>query len=173
VLLHLAENLLQVQSIDRSNRKVVLSGTPKSKTGSDPNKHPLLRRWDQEFGDASEGALDQGPDGAAAIVESTDSWLDLENGVQIQFVPAAAGEAAPQYQTGDYWLIPARVATGDVEWPTEKSTDSSGNVTQSPLALPPDGVTHHYAALANIVVNAAGVEVTNSLTVKFPPFPPA
>jgi hypothetical protein len=173
VLLNRAGNLLQVQSIDRPNRKVVLSGMPKSKTGLDPTKHPLLRRWDQEFGDASEGGLDEGPDGAAVIVESTDSWLDLENGVQIQFVPAAAGEAQPQYQTSDYWLIPARVATGDVEWPTEACVDSSGNATQSPLALPPQGITHHYAPLANILVNTDGVQVTSPLTVKFPPFPPA
>jgi hypothetical protein len=36
-------------------------------------------------------------------------WLDLEDGVQIQF--SDGGE----YLTGDYWLIPARVATGGDE----------------------------------------------------------
>ena len=45
--------------------------------------------------------------------------LDLENGVQIQFPGAVAGEVAAIYRTSDYWTIPARVATGDVEWPTE------------------------------------------------------
>lgn len=173
VLLNRAENLLQVQSIDRQSRKVVLTGTPSSNTGTNPAKHPLLRRWDQVFGDASEGGLDQASDSAAAIVESDDSWLDLENGVQIQFVPPSAGEPAALYQTGDYWLIPARVATGDVEWPTEASVDANGNATQSPIALPPQGIAHHYAPLANISVAANGVQVTNPLTVKFPPFPPA
>jgi len=49
------------------------------------------------------------------------------------------------YQTGDYWLIPARTATEDVEWPQ----DENGN----PIALSPQGVEHHYAPLAIITVN--------------------
>jgi hypothetical protein len=173
VLLNRADNLLQVQSIDRSTIKVVLSGTPSSKTtGAAPARHPLLRRWDQQFADASEGGLEQGSDNAALIVEAADGWLDLENGVQIQFQPPLAGEIPAQYRTGDYWLIPARVATGDVEWPTEAASDSQGNPVQSPLALPPQGITHHYAPLANITVDAAGVHVRTPLTKMFPPFPP-
>ena len=172
VLLNRAENLLQVQSIDRQGMKVVLTSTPGSNTGTRPAKHPLLRRWDQEFGDPSEGGLEQGSDNAALIVEAPDTWLDLENGVQIQFEPAVAGETEAQYRTGDYWLIPARVATGDVEWPTQSATDSQGNSVQSPLPLPPQGITHHYAPLANITADATGVVVT-PLTTKFPPFPPA
>jgi LysM repeat protein len=49
-----------------------------------------------------------------------------------------------KYRTGDYWLIPARTATGDVEWP--------GEVGQ-PEARPPHGIEHHYAPLA-IVISA-------------------
>lgn len=64
------------------------------------------------------------------------NWFTLENGVQIQFQPSAT---AHQYRTGDYWLIPARVATGDVEWP--------GDVGM-PESLPPHGIEHHYAPLA-------------------------
>jgi hypothetical protein len=173
VLLNRAGNLLQVQSIDRPTRKVVLAGTPSTKTGTLPAKHPLLRRWDQQFGDPSEGGLEQGSDNAALIVESSDTWLDLENGVQVQFEPAVAGETAPQYRTGDYWLIPARVATGDVEWPTQADTDSQGNAEQSALALPPFGIAHHYAPLADISVAATGVTVTTPLTKTFPPFPPS
>ena len=44
-----------------------------------------------------------------------------------------------QYRTGDYWLIPARVATGNIEWPTKDG---------EPLALDPHGVKHHYTPLA-------------------------
>ncbi|MEQ1601128.1 MAG: hypothetical protein ABL885_05085 [Methylophilaceae bacterium] len=36
-----------------------------------------------------------------------------------------------QYRTGDYWLISARVATGDVEWPGEVG---------KPQALHPHGI---------------------------------
>jgi hypothetical protein len=167
VLLNRAENLLQVQSIDRPGLTVTLAGTPSSNTGKSPAKHPLLRRWDQQFGDSSEGGLDKGPDNAALVVEgSGDAFLDLENGVQIQFVPNPAGEPLAQYRTGDYWRIPARVATGDVEWPTEAVTDAQGVVVLSAIALPPQGIEHHYAPLANITVAAVGgaVKVTKTFT---------
>jgi len=99
-------------------------------------------------------------------------WLTLEDGVQIRFQPGdpvPAGSAPPnppvnQYLTGDYWLIPARTATGDVEWPKvtdaqgNPETDSQGNII--PVALPPHGITHYYAPLAIVTVDAAdGVQV--------------
>ena len=55
------------------------------------------------------------------------------------------------YRAGDYWLIPARVATGDVEWPDE--LDSSGNrkldSDGNPIgeAQGPRGPRHYYAPL--------------------------
>jgi hypothetical protein len=51
------------------------------------------------------------------------------------------------YRAGDYWLIPARTATGDVEWP---------GPPEDPEAVPPHGVEHRYAPLALRLVNAAG-----------------
>ncbi|MDQ1392921.1 MAG: hypothetical protein QOF30_1898, partial [Acidimicrobiaceae bacterium] len=74
--------------------------------------HPRLRRWDHA-GDV--GAYG----GALLITESTtspaaaDGWITVEDGVQVWFAPGG------QYLTGDYWEIPARVFTGDVEWPHE------------------------------------------------------
>ena len=62
-------------------------------------------------------------------------WLDLEDGIQIQF-------QAGVYRAGDYWLIPARTATGDVEWPA-MPTDPD-----KPDAVLPHGVRHHFAPLA-------------------------
>lgn len=38
-------------------------------------------------------------------------WIDLEKGIQVRF------EANGDYRCGDYWLIPARRATGRIEWP--------------------------------------------------------
>jgi len=52
---------------------------------------PRLRRWD-------------GVDDAETI------WTLLEDGIEVQF-------EAGTYLPGDYWLIPARSATGDVDWP--------------------------------------------------------
>jgi hypothetical protein len=44
-----------------------------------------------------------------------------------------------EYLTGDYWLIPARVATESVEW---SQTDEL-----NPQPLPLQGIEHHYALL--------------------------
>lgn len=74
--------------------------------------HPLprLRRWDHG-----------GPEPVTA-----DAWLELEHGVQIRF------RGGP-FDVGDYWVVPARVATGDVEGFVE---------------APRRGIQHHYARLA-------------------------
>ncbi|NJO59388.1 MAG: hypothetical protein HC836_14085 [Richelia sp. RM2_1_2] len=93
--------------------------------------YPLLRRWEQE--ERSGLSLSNG---AVPILLAQNDWFTLEDGVQIKFQPGS------KYRTGDYWLIPARTATGDVEW------DEDDNGT--PLALPPHGVEHYYAPLAVI-----------------------
>ena len=137
--------------------------------GSDESLHPLLRRWDQTAGDPAEGGLTLDIDNAAFVQEGV--WLTLEDGVQIRFQPAdpvqsPSSTAAPsvnQYLTGDYWLIPARAATGDVEWPKvtdaqgSPETDAEGNTM--PVALPPHGITHYYAPLG--VLTLDGSVVTN------------
>jgi hypothetical protein len=158
--LNQAGNLLQVQSIDRTTRQVILSGTPGITVGDDLALHPLLRRWDQKEGDPDEGGLQLGSDGAALIEEdSNTSWLTLEDGLQIQFQPdPKPNPLANIYRTGDYWLIPARTETGDVEWPRAK--DAEGTLV--PIALPPRGVAHHYAPVAVITVDSTdGVQVTH------------
>jgi hypothetical protein len=149
VLTGKAGALLQVDLIERAT--VTLKGSPDPKVGSDQTKHPLLRRWDLR-----NSKLQTANDGAALIVESADDWLVLEDGVQIQFAPPDAGAPANQYRTGDYWLIAARTATGDVEWPTEQGKDSAGNAVTVHVALPPAGVEHHYAPLAVVTVGATG-----------------
>ncbi len=134
--------LLQVQAVDPVAVTVTLAGTTSLTVGTPPTTHPLLRRWDQQQGDASQGGLTL-QNGAALVVEGTGAgnWLGLEDGIQIQFQPGAT------YRPGDYWLIPARVATGDIEWPRQ----SDGKGGQTPLALPPHGVEHHYAPLAYLL----------------------
>jgi hypothetical protein len=74
-----------------------------------------------------------------------DGWLTLEDGVQVQFQKPPAG-VVNQYVTGDYWLIPARIATGDVDWP---------GPPDNPETRPPLGVRHHYAPLARISLDAS------------------
>ena len=130
--------LLKVLSVDRADKEVTLSGLYTSNTGKDPDLHPYLRRWDHL------GAVQS--DGALQIVETTnttDNWLDLEDGVQVQFSKPASGDPS-FYRTGDYWLIPARVVTGDVEWPHEMDTSGAW----MPVFRPANGILHHYAPLA-------------------------
>lgn len=171
VLLNLPGNLLAVQSVNSTTMTVMLNGTPDPALGSDETLHPLLRRWDQTNGDPAEGGLTLDNDNCAFIQEGV--WLTLEDGIQIRFQPAdpappTANGVAPeanQYLTGDYWLIPARTATGDVEWPKVMNaqgipeTDAQGNIM--PVALPPHGITHYYAPLAIIEFGAGSLIVTN------------
>jgi hypothetical protein len=103
-------------------------------------RHPLLRRWDHDT--KADGAI---PIGGA--VDTAKGWAELEDGVRVQFV------AGQTYRSGDYWLIPARTATGDVEWPSQlmkdgtEQKDSDGN--RIAAALPPHGPVHYYAPLAS------------------------
>ncbi len=163
VLQNRAETLLQVQAIDRPSMTVTLSGVPDTEFNNGPHTHMLLRRWDHKAGDVAEGGLTLGDDHAALIVEhADDNWLNLEDGIQIQFQPPDP-ESDPQkgenaYRTGDYWLIPARTATGDIEWPRETSMMQDKPV-DVPVALPPAGVQHHYAPLAVIIVGPSGSKI--------------
>ena len=101
--------------------------------------------------------------------------------MQIRFqqanpVVATSGAPAPpinQYLTGDYWLIPARTATGDVEWPKviaadgTPETDEQGDIL--PVALPPQGITHYYAPLAVVTVDANGAVSVRNCRSSFTP----
>jgi hypothetical protein len=159
VLYNRAGILHRVESIDRTAMTVILSGNPDPTVGGDPAKHPLLRRWDHKVGGPEDNVV-LGNDNAVPIPDAKARaervWIDLEDGVQIQFV----GDENMQFRPGDYWLIPARVATGDVIWPTEVVTDLQGRTTTHPAALPPDGVEHHYAPLAMVHVTLSGVTAT-------------
>jgi hypothetical protein len=163
VLLNHAGILLQVASLDRTALQVTLTGTADTGVGNDQSKHPLLRRWDQKQGDPAEGGLSLAPDDHAAQIleDDGDMWLELEDGVQIQFQPAI-GANPHRYRTGDYWLIPARTATADVEWPRETVTDSQGNLVTTPLSKIPDGIKHHYAPLGTFTVDSKRVLTFNS-----------
>lgn len=137
------ESLFQVQHIDPVTQQVTLGGSPIGETGSDPTKHPYLRRWDHKAGNLSYGGSAIAPDGALTIKDD-DTWQTLEDGIEIQFQPGGV------YRPGDYWLIPARTATEDIEWP--KVVANSDN----PKALPPHGVRHYYAPLAIIAAEQSG-----------------
>ena len=97
--------------------------------------HAKVRRWDQRGRTAAPLVK-----GAVEVVENTgeEGWIPLEDGIEIQF--QSSDKEAHTYRVGDYWTIPARVATGDIIWPR----DADG---KTPSALPPFGIEHHYAPL--------------------------
>lgn len=104
--------------------------------------NPKVRRWDHFANEDVELEAD----GSILIKETpvgtldeaaTANWIHLKDGIQVQF--AEGGD----YRTGDYWLIPARVETGGIEWP-EPQSDASGTLTAH---LAPRGVAHYFAPL--------------------------
>ncbi|MEA5621528.1 DUF6519 domain-containing protein [Nostoc sp. UHCC 0251] len=143
VLHELSRKLLKVDKIDSiENQITLIEDTDHNEKPSllhhwnaiGLEQHPLLRRWDSR----------------KICVELSDikeQWIQLEDGVEVQFEEGF-------YQVGDYWLIPARTATGDVEWPKQRN----GNKL-IPVAQKPHGVAHYYAPLAVISVALNQVQV--------------
>ncbi|MBO3749197.1 hypothetical protein J5X84_24225 [Streptosporangiaceae bacterium NEAU-GS5] len=95
----------------------------------EPDGVTLVRRWD-----------------CADAAPVADGWLDLEDGVQVQFDLADLGG----YRTADYWTIPARTAAtartdldpdlaGDVEWPVGPD---------GPSFVAPEGIRRRSAVIA-------------------------
>lgn len=153
--------LVQVDVIEPTDMIVTFKEASRKSYSSDSDMHPLLRRWDYQGRDNAALSTD---DHAITIIESNDEdtahWFVLEDGVQIQF-PQPPKDA--QYRTGDYWLIPARTATGDVEWPREGGTDQTNS--QRRQAILPHGVEHHYAPLAIVSRDTQGkVTLVGDLT---------
>jgi hypothetical protein len=152
-LQNLAEPLLQVTAVSLDDMSVTLGGLrATANRGDDSTQYPLLRRWDQS------GSSSTLPGGFLPITEGSATidtdWITLEDGVQILFDKSAQPNGITLYRTGDYWLIPARVATGDVEWP---------QTAGGPSAMTPRGVQHQYAALAGISVVIGKVIVNKDL----------
>lgn len=104
--------LYQIQSIKPADLSVTLAGPV---TPVDPARHARMRRWDQS-----------GPTATAdGIPLAAGSPIQLENGIQVSF-------AAGTYQSGDYWTIPARTASGQIDWPP---CGSDGNAFQPPTSI--------------------------------------
>lgn len=164
--------LYQVAQVDHVSRQVTLDGSPGDECGglgSDPSRHPFLRRWDQRKPKPSDGAIP---------IEEEGKEHPLEDGVSVWFerLPeprhgqtlVSDDQPPVRYRPGDYWLIPARVVTGDVEWPQRDG---------QPVPQEPHGVAYHYAPLA-LVASDDPEAIPPDLRPRFdrltaPPPPPA
>lgn len=105
-------HLAQIQQIDDITGQITLSSQP-----PDDLQEVKLRLWN------GSGTIDDPGN------TDTNGWIPLENGIEIQFLPVST------YRSGDYWLIPARTTTGQIDWPHS-------------APQPPMGVQHHYTRLA-------------------------
>lgn len=147
--------LWQIQKVDASRRQITLASSPRH---ADLSHRPhLLRRWDHKAGDPKRGGLEL-REGAAVLKEGDGSanWLSLENGLSIQFHKSKSTNV---YRPGDFWLVPARIATGGLIWPHEHG---------GPKAVPPHGIEHQYAPLAIVAFGSNGVlETQGDCRLKF------
>ncbi len=105
-------DLYLVKKIQASDPSVTLAGAV---TPVDPTRNARLRRWDQSGPAASSNG----------IPLAAGTWIELENGIQVSFT-------AGTYRSGDYWTIPARTATGTIEWPP---CGSDGGAFQPPTSI--------------------------------------
>jgi hypothetical protein len=124
---NMPQNLLQITSPPIHDTREITVNTSAIPNGS---KMPLkLRRWDQSGLTATENG-----------VKATAGWIELEDGIQVQFLPGT-------YKAGDYWLVPARTKTGDVEWPLIPGTNM-------PQPQAPVGVPHAFCKLGILKIDA-------------------
>ncbi len=95
--------------------------------------NPRVRRWDQP-GTGTAGDMPLSP--------SFNAPIDIENGIRVTFTPG-------RYWSGDYWLIPARTASGTIDWPP---CGSSGGCFQ------PADYIHIYTAPLALITSSYSVE---------------
>ncbi len=143
--------LAQIDAVNASLRRITLKVAPtplaSGANGVNPEWHPKLRRWDQNGSTAN-----------ASGVSAVAPWLPLEDGVEVQFSDSV-------FRAGDYWLIPARTATGEIEWPP------FGNPNTAPIAQPPRGVGHRFCRLALLTLDVEKKQwgVSSDCREMFPP----
>jgi hypothetical protein len=94
-------HLAQVAKVDATSRSISLTEPATllsdGEGGVDRSLHPKARRW--------HSVTEMPPE------SDSPHWAPLEDGIEVAF--SGGGE----YRAGDYWLIPARTASRDVDWP--------------------------------------------------------
>lgn len=99
--------LYQILSVNQATLQVTMTNPV---YGVNTSMNARMRRWDQSGAAAQVG---QG-------VPLSNTPTQLENGIEVTF-------RSGNYQSGDYWTIPARTADGQIDWPP---CGSNGNLFQ-------------------------------------------
>ncbi|HEY4281153.1 MAG TPA: DUF6519 domain-containing protein [Conexibacter sp.] len=139
--------LTRIADVEPASRAIKLADAPAS---TNLARHPRLRRWDM---------VTHGPPNAVAVTTdgiaiAAGTEQPLEDGISVEF-------SAGTYHDGDYWLIPARTASADIEWPR----DGAGVA----IPQPPAGIRHHYCRLGFIQADAGKLSLLTDCRRKFPP----
>lgn len=133
----------RVEDWNPDTATVTLDQPPATQSGG-PRRPLLLRRWDHGGRRSrNDGSPRLTPQNTLLIEE--DKPLTIEEGIKIRFAPPPDDGQA--FRAGDYWLIPARVALGDILWP---------RTADGPTLLPPHGIERHLAPLALVDIGADG-----------------
>lgn len=98
--------------------------------------NPKVRRWDQT--ESGEIKIDS-------------EWIELEHRLGVEF------KTDNTYESGDFWLIPARTANGDIEWSKE-----NGGWHQR------FGIEHRYCPLAIVTYKDEEWEIDKDCRQLFP-----
>lgn len=133
--------LFEIESVDAGRRLVTLRIAADAFAAESGLQ---LRRWDQSGSGAGETGLAMASD-----------WMALESGIEVLFSDGS-------YRAGDYWLIPARTATGEIDWPPFQVPNTD------PVPQPPQGVRHDTCRLALLDVANGRIDVTDCRD-EFPP----
>jgi hypothetical protein len=116
--------LVQIIATRPPNQLIFETSQIRGGTLPQSNGQPLkVRRWDHT---------------QDAVLMTSDQWIFLEDGIKIKFQTPNGGA----YETGDYWLIPARNIDRSIQW---KQDDQGIFLPQTPA-----GIHHQYGFLAAV-----------------------
>jgi len=135
--------LATVQSVDGNTLVVAESFKINARDFPLSNK-PKVRLWDCQPNNKranNDGSLKTGSD-----------WIGLETGIMVRF------ESNGDYRFGDYWLIPARRATGQIQWPHGENE-----------FVPRLGIIRHRCSLAVLQKSGESWSVLKDCRRVFPP----
>lgn len=127
-------NVADDSLIIKQNSIIYPAGLTKLSDLLNKSKNPRIRRWDSA--------------GEMQLNSNNTTWVKLEDGVEVKFDVGS-------YHTGEFWMIAARTATSDVEWPFT-------------VAQPPKGIIHHYAKLALLKLDGSGWTLISDCRPIFP-----
>ncbi len=111
--------------------------------------NPRVRRWDQSAGSNNNG------------LSLNSASIGIENGIEIAFQQG-------DYRSGDYWLIPARAATGSILWEQDGGIALGGDLATA-QSLPSFGWGRRRVPLA--IIQRSGNGISGQVTDLRPLFP--